>query len=45
MTLYLWLRPGAVPPPGYHATDVVSRWPDTGRVRAVLYECEVAAWN
>ena len=37
-TIYLWLRPGAVPPVGYRPTGVVSLWPDTGRVRAELWE-------
>ena len=36
--LYLWLRPGAAPPAGYTFAGVVSRWPDTGKVRAELWE-------
>ena len=36
--LYLWLRPGVVAPPGYSFSGVVSVWPDTGRVRAELWE-------
>ena len=40
VTLYLWLRPGAAAPAGYHRSGVVSRWPDTGRVRAELWEAE-----
>ena len=39
-TLYLWLRPGVTAPAGYSFTGVVSRWPDTGRVRAELWEAK-----
>ncbi len=40
-TLYLWLLPGRPAPVGYRFSGVVSRWQDTGRVRAELWECEV----
>ena len=37
-TLYLWVRMGARPPEGYVFSGVVSCWPDTGAVRAELWE-------
>ena len=37
-TLYVWVRMGARPPVGYVYAGVVSVWPDTGRVRAELWE-------
>ena len=33
-------RPGVTAPAGYSFTGVVSRWPDTGRVRAELWEAK-----
>lgn len=36
--LLLWVLPGRTAPPGYTFTGVVSRWPDTGAVRAELWE-------
>ena len=40
VTYLLWLRPGAAAPAGYRFSGVVSRWPDTGKVRAELWEAE-----
>ena len=37
-TLYVWVRIGDRPPVGFVYSGVVSRWPDTGRVRAELWE-------
>ena len=36
--LFVWVRPGRVPPEGFVFTGVVSVWPDTGEVRAELWE-------
>lgn len=37
-TLYVWVPMGSRPPVGYVYSGVVSVWPDTGRVRAELWE-------
>lgn len=37
-TLYQWVPTGKRPPVGYVYSGVVSRWPDTGAVRAELWE-------
>lgn len=37
-TVLLWVRPGQAAPDGYQPTGVVSRWQDTGQIRAELWE-------
>lgn len=34
----LWVRPGSPAPEGYSPTGAVSRWQDTGAVRAELWQ-------
>ena len=36
--IFVWVRPGDAAPAGYRFSGVVSRRPDTGRVRAELWE-------
>lgn len=36
--MYRWFRPGDSRPVGWTFTGCVSVWPDTGRVRAELWE-------
>lgn len=38
VTVYVWVRPGDKPPAGFTFTGTVSRWQDTGAVRAELWE-------
>lgn len=37
-TMYRWYRPGAPREAGWTFTGIVSTWPDTGKVRAELWE-------
>jgi hypothetical protein len=37
-TLFVWVHAGRRPPEGFVFTGVVSVWPDTGKVRAELWE-------
>jgi len=37
-TIYIWVRPGDKPPAGFTFDGYVSRWQDTGAIRAELWK-------